>query len=158
MVTVPAMPAEQTARPMGSLTDAYLGWDETDPQAILYDARNVKRATAINRHANEYGCAFRDVQCMTRYARWLTRDEQWEAVGRDRYGDDQLDAYFTGDGLDPCFVDGAWRRPDGQAIELAPAPDDPPADWQPRDDDPTWEFCGRGDEGAIRVYVCEVDR
>lgn len=154
------MPAEaaMAGRPMGSLTEAYIGAVEDDPTSILYDARHMKRATAIARHASEHGYDFRDVQCSTCYARWLTREEQWEATGRDRWDDDQLDAYFFGDPeRDARWADEAWRHPDGTLIEFAPIPDDPPADWQPRDDDPAWEFCERGADGSIRVYVCEVD-
>lgn len=143
-------------RKMVPLTGCTYGWDEDEPIAIIYDARYVPRATAISCHATVYGIGFAEVACRTSYVRWLTSGEVWdEGPAKDRWVDRQLDAYFTGVN-DPAYRDGSWWLPDGTKIELRDPPADPPEGWEPGEADPAWQYCKRDDDGAIKVYVCEV--
>jgi hypothetical protein len=139
-----------------SLSGCFIGWDECDPQSVVYDARDMPRATAIGRHASEYGYDFAKVECRTSYGRWLTRAEQWEMFGQDRWRDETLDEEIAEGRVE--LRDGEWRYPDGSIVpDPGEPPDAPPVDWQPREADPAWELCKRDDAGAIKVYVCEVD-
>jgi hypothetical protein len=151
--------ASTVTRQMGDLSECYEGYDESDPTAILYDARHWKRAAAIRHHASEYGGEFAKVACATRYARWLTRQQQWDAGGHDRWYDEP-DEHVT------CPVcgrapgercDGADDLPDGGHEERRDAVPNQASDgWEADDYDPAWEFCARDDGGAIKVYRCEV--
>jgi hypothetical protein len=113
-------------------TGCYIGWDEGDLEAELYDARTWTRGRARSCHASEWGLAFTEVRLTAAYARWLTLDEQWQETGRDRW-------------------------PDHQDYEDEPpeAPVDRPVDWQPDEYDPAFYLCKRGTPGAVKVWRCE---
>jgi hypothetical protein len=114
-------------------TDCHIGYDESWPEAVLYDSRSYSRGKARSYHAKEYGLEFTEVKVATAYARWLTLDEQWEETGRDRW-------------------------PDHQDYDDVPpvAPEKRPADWEPGEYDWALALCKRTTPGAVKVWRCEV--
>lgn len=129
---------------MTSMSECVFGSDWEEPSHVLFDARYIKRASAIGYVASEYSLDFQDARCRTRYARWLTDQEIWDLGAGERWWDDQGE-------LDP--VTGKWVFPnDG----LDRPPSEPVEGWEPGEMDPAWDFCGKGDDGAIKVYEIET--
>lgn len=124
-------------------------WGE---EGEYYIQSNRPRATAIDHFAREEGVRFQDVRCTRRYMRLLTRRQSWahnaEDYARDRWVDNH----------DPPLTlnrDLKWVAPDGTICE--PPRDMPmPDDWQPDEGDPVWEWCDKGDPGAIPCWYLEV--
>ena len=143
-------------RSMANMTDNYVGYDELDPKAVIYDARGMHRASAIRAFTIDHDGDFASVKCTTRYARWMTRAEQWDDFGQEHWADKLIDEYPGNAKLDSALK---WRDEDtGELIEhLFKPPDAPPVEWEPNEErDPTWAFCDKTAEGAIKVYVCEL--
>lgn len=134
-----------------SMTDCVIGGDPWDPDAKLYDARHCARATAVGNFAADWGIDFGEVECTTRYARWLSPREQWHSGPSDRWADEWVDEHDPPLHLD---ADLKWCLPNGTICEPPEPPDDPPEGWEPREEDPAWTFCDRDHAGAVKVYVC----
>lgn len=123
-----------------SFSDCYIGHSEDDPTHMIFDARYVKRATAVSSVASDFGLDFKDAHCRVTYCRWLSLQEQWDDGGGERW----LDDYGH-------FENGTWVHdgPDDY-------PPEPPEDWQP---DPSWgafEECKADAPGAVKCWKVET--
>jgi hypothetical protein len=118
------------------MSDCVLGTLDA-PTGRLYDARSTTRIAAARAFINDWGIDLVEVRCITRYARWLDLQEQWELSGEDRWTEE-------------------WEPPwDDEDAEPPDPPSHVPDGWQADEYDPVWTFCPRGHPEAIKVYVCE---
>jgi hypothetical protein len=138
-MTKPTVPMTVDVADIPDFTDCYIGWDESEPTHVLFDARYVKRATAISCVARDYDIEFRDARCVVAYARWLSRDEIWTNGAKDRWWDDQ--GYFE---------NGTWVSHNTEHPNGPPAV--PVDGWEPSDSDPTFELCSKDAPGATKVW------
>jgi hypothetical protein len=122
-----------TAATIANFTGCYVGCDG-DEQARLYDCRTWPNRYAARRaYAGELGEPLGDLSVRVVYARWFTRQEQWDDYGRE------------------CWEPEDW---DETGPEPEP-PDEPPEDWEPSEEDPCWTSCKRTDPGAARCWRVE---
>lgn len=109
--------------------------------------RERPRATAIDRFRREAGVDFKDVRCQAAYIRFFTRQRVWEDYGQDRWVDAWIEEHDVTFGPAPDFTaDPPIPEP----------PEEPPEDWEPREEDPVWEFCTKDTPGAVPVWDLEV--
>ena len=117
-----------------------------------------KRATAIDLYAREMGHRFQEVRCERRYLRVLTYQESYSHNAEDDARNDFEDEWA--DNHEPPlkywtkgeFSEYGWRTPDGTKVEPPPWDGTVPADWEPGDYDPAWEFCKKTDPGAMPCW------
>lgn len=116
-------------------TGCYVGWDD-DEQARIYDCRTWPNGNRARRdYALESGERIGDYSLRVIWARWLTRQEKWENYGCE------------------CWEPDDW---DETGPEPEP-PDEPPEDWEPNEEGPSWTTCKRTDPRAARCWRVEWD-
>jgi hypothetical protein len=138
---------DELATPNLSPDDCYEWGDECE----FAIQSNRKRATAIGYFAQEMGTRFQDVRCSRGYMRLLTRQESWACGAETRAQDEWIDNHEP-----PLKLNGdlKWCLPDGTICE-PPEHFPVPEDWQPGEDDPAWESCGKDHPDAIPYWRLE---
>lgn len=123
--------------------------------ATIYDARVWTEQAAREKYAHDYGHSTGSVLVRTMYARWLTREEQWDCHGRDAYCEVKRDAYCEEQAERGRPYDRALTREAERRFPWPPltAPDD----YVPDGDDeylPVWRPCAPHATGAVMVWAC----
>lgn len=113
----------------------------------VQDVSKRTRGQAIARFAGEAGVSFTEVRCTVRYLRIFTRQQLWDGPGKDRWADD-IDMQH--------LIDHGKRL--GLKESFARTPPEPPANWNPDESMPCWEFCDKSAPGAVKAYICKVRR
>lgn len=111
------------------------------------------RATATQLYANYMGVSFQEVSCKVAYLRILTRQESFEYQAQDAAYDAWIDAHVPPLKLNR---DLKWATPDGALVGIPAELDVVPADWEPSESDPVWEFCGSSEPGAMQCWRLEI--
>lgn len=168
-MTTPSNPSAPCV-PLGAI---FYDMPSEDGYAV-YDALTRPRATVQRRHADELGIPFQSVSCSKCYLRALSRQESWDAGGRDYWHDEQLMRYCIGyyfahsdaarhhgEGyyFDHIILpDGSNEPVPAALIKWLEPPEQPPYGWTPREDaygDEIVEWVDYHHPEAIPVFVCE---
>lgn len=125
----------------------------------VQDASKRSRGAAIGRFAREADCDFTQVRCGVRYVLLHDRQDLWDGPGRDSWADN----LFVESGLRHRYDAETKRhylvdKDDNEVPEpdWPDPPDEPPADWEPSEYMPCWEFVAKTHPRALKVYICEV--
>ena len=126
------------------------GWEDAG-EGSVQDAHDTTRGQAAA-HFASCGChAMTEVRAWKRYVRCFTRQDVWDGPGKDRWTDHRREAEI----LAQRALEG---RPGTGIPSLGDlyrqAPTEPPADWEPDEYDPVWQFVRRDHPDAIAVWVC----
>lgn len=112
--------------------NCWYGSEEEFSHEVVVRRPGIHRAAVQRRVANEWGYDFGEVRCLARWGRIMSRQDAWDAYGKDRWDDDHY-------------------------LDNTPTPDKPPLEWDPGSSDysPVWEFCDPYAEGATPIFICE---
>lgn len=137
-------------------------FEGSEDNVYIFDARHNKRATVQRWAADELGMDFREMRCVKRYIRLLTRQELWNDYGRDRGFEAKLfqaayGYYFTSAGYGPegWYCDITKRRVPSTKIETLREPARVPDDWNPTSDMPGFCMVAPDHQQAIPVWYVE---
>lgn len=127
------MPELAPSDPVNPHVDTYAwtpsGWEDA-AEGTVSDASTTTRGAAAAWFARfSLGEDITGARCWKRYVRPLTRGEVWEDYGRER-----------------------WE--DRHDLGNDEGPESPPAEWDPDEWDPVWQFVHRDHEDAVAVWVC----
>lgn len=112
----------------------------------IFDRRTHSKRAAL-RCFRANGFDFDKVTVQGRHARYMTRQEIWEARDRaDEWKERLGDKHYESDEARPTDLLLAEAVPD-----LAPADWEPDVEW-----DPAWQFCSASDPNASPVWLCEA--
>lgn len=140
-----------SAKAIPDLSGGTFGYPE-EPSGEIYDARNSPPGGPMGAFADAWGIGFAEVRCTTRYARWLTNQEQWERSGsRDAYMEMQVEER---PGVQ-FGADGGYLDEHGDPIKVPEPPERVPDDWEADEHDSVWTFCASTHPDAVKVYSCE---
>jgi hypothetical protein len=131
-----AQPDDLLVKDVGWLCWSASGWEDA-AEGSVHDARRVTRGQAAAAFARDTTGYLPEVRVWKRYARLWTRQDAWDYAGRDRAVDDYS---YDHD----CEYDEADAK----------VPETVPADWDPPEGTPCWEFVTRDAAGAIPVWIC----
>lgn len=141
----------------GSLDNCVYGHVDEAREGSVREAAHTSRAAAQREFASELGVDFGQVSCRTTYGRFLTRQDAWDDYGSDRWVERRLEELELEPRRDAATDVWFYEDPRGRRVpesDLEP-PAEPPADWEPDDDDPVWTVCSKDAHGAIKIYVLE---
>ena len=106
------------------------GW-EAAGEFTVHDARKTTRGKAAAMFAREFYGDITAVRVWKRYVRQWTRQDVWDYEGRDQ-----------------------WEQ--RNELDYDAGPEEPPANWQPDEESPVWEFVRRDHPDAVPVWICGV--
>lgn len=139
--------------------------DEESAPVYVRSPHGTPRAAIQRMTANDWDCDFRDVQVLARWGRILTRQDCWDAYGREDWTDLWLHKHKVGYYFQPAayYYDAEVGAADNAFGNLTPVqvptpPAEPPAEWCPREDKPVWELCSPSAPGATPIYISEAMR
>lgn len=141
----------------------------SSPSELIYDDTElgiwddgVPRAEAQARYASEVGCDFRDVRCLRAYINIFTRQEVWDAQGKESYFEHEMfkrniGYYFVGAlyGPEGYYFDDTRKPVPQKMLDAMKGPEVVPDDWYPPEHFTGYEFVARTHERAIPVHICE---
>ena len=133
--------------------------------ARLYDTRrwpdaNAARAdyardlgVASGEDGEPRGPALDAVTARPVYVRWYTDQEQWERLGKARWGDWHLDDLIDAGRV--RLVGDTWVNEAGKPPKIPDAPNVPPLGWEPYEEDPVWTTCDALHPQAVMCWRVE---
>lgn len=142
----------------------------SSPSELIYEDTEfgiwddgVPRGEAQARFASEAGCDFRDARCLRAYINIFTRQEVWDAQGKESYFEHEMFrrnigfySELAGYGPRGCYFDESKQPVPEEMLKAMKGPEIVPDDWQPPEYFTGYEFVDKTHPRAIPVHICET--